>query len=564
MKRNAVALLLIGALACTDSNAPAPAPAVHQFDILPAGATVAAGFPVIFVAQREDSTVDAWRVSDSSAARIDSTGRGWALVQTLAAGTVTITATRLGDSGQATLVILPPPPPPPDTTHHASFAISPALDTVTVGQMVSFVRSNANVGTAEWSLSDSVVAQFGSAYQSSERASVVGRAAGTVTITCTHEGETARATLVIREPKPGEWESIDLGRVDSATNARAIAITDDGTIIGSLEYLGKSFFSRGFIYKNGSMRKLPSQDGSDIPQVIGPSGKIAGMGRGVAVWDTPDALPRHLALEPGESGGVVGVNQRGDVLFTAETTLCVGPPGSSGRECYPGGSRAALWRDGDSVGLGSLGDSTVVPWTVAHAWNAKGQIVGGSQVRNRPVSHGYQPEFFHPFLWENGVMRDLGVLAPSPCLPEGTGTDCSWGEAMDINANGVVVGISNGRAVIWENGVIRDLGVDPGHYTKAIAINDRGQVLGISQTYGVFLWEKGQTQFIGLTLYATTPKLGPNGEVFGGTACTCGDAFFWQAGQRADLGQGGALAINGKGEVVGVSGRRAMLWRKKQ
>ena len=43
-----------------------------------------------------------------------------------------------------------------------------------------------------------------------------------------------------------------------------IAITDDGTIIGSLEYLGKSVFSRGFIYKNGSMRKLPSSCNSNV------------------------------------------------------------------------------------------------------------------------------------------------------------------------------------------------------------------------------------------------------------------------------------------------------------
>src|SRR5204863_9051891 len=136
MKRNVVAMLLIGALACTDSNAPAPA--VHQFDILPAGATVAAGVSVTFVAQRQDSTVDAWRVSDSSAARIASYGNGWALVQTRAAGTVTITAARMGDTGQATLVILPPPPPPPDTKR-SGLTISPEHDTVTIGQVVAFL-----------------------------------------------------------------------------------------------------------------------------------------------------------------------------------------------------------------------------------------------------------------------------------------------------------------------------------------------------------------------------------------------------------------------------------------
>ena len=158
-------------------------------------------------------------------------------------------------------------------------------------------------------------------------------------------------------------------------------------------------------------------------------------------------------------------------------------------------------------------------------------------------------------------MRDLGVLAPRPCLPGGTASDCSWGEAVDINAHGVVVGTVNSadgktRAFIWENGVMRDLGVDPGRHTAAIAINDRGQVLGTTEIYGTFLWENGQIQSVGLQ-YARA--LGPNGEVVGGV----GRAFIWQAGQMTFLGEGEAWAINGRGEVVGRSGERAMLWRKK-
>jgi probable HAF family extracellular repeat protein len=473
----------------------------------------------------------------------------------------------------------PPPPPPPPSPPPVHLAILPALDTVIVGVMVSFVTSHDSAWSIdEWSLSDSAMARL-DPFSLHYLARVVTRAAGTVTITGTHGGDTARATLVIREPQPGEWESIDLGLVDSATHAAAIAIADDGTIIG---YLGTSRliaddiaidYWRGFIYTDGVMRKLPSRGGIDIPEVIGPSGKIAGKtggntNEGVSVWDTPDALPRRLALETNEQGDVVGVNQRGDVLFTAATqTADYAPP-----------SRAVLWRDGVSVDLGSLGDSTVRPWTIANAWNAKGQIVGRSHVRNREKVTGAlnwngRREEFHPFLWENGVMRDLGVLTPSPCLPGGTGTDCSWGVAVDINNHGVVVGTANGpdygtdqktRAFIWENGVMRDLGVDPGRATSAIAINDRGQVLGISETYGVFLWENGQIQSTGLK-YVTA--LGLNGEVIGYSNCAGRRAFcasFWQAGQLTDLGEGNALAVNGNGEIVGRSGSRAMLWRKKR
>jgi probable HAF family extracellular repeat protein len=134
---------------------------------------------------------------------------------------------------------------------------------------------------------------------------------------------------------------------------------------------------------------------------------------------------------------------------------------------------------------------------------------------------------------------------------------------VDINAHGVVVCTANGadgktRAFIWENGVMRDLDVAPGHNTAAVAINDRGQVLGTIDTYTTFLWEDGQTQIISTSRYARA--LGPNGEVVGGV----GRAFIWQSGRTTELGEGDPLAINSRGEIIGRSGNRAILWRKKR
>jgi probable HAF family extracellular repeat protein len=185
----------------------------------------------------------------------------------------------------------------------------------------------------------------------------------------------------------------------------------------------------------------------------------------------------------------------------------------------------------------------------------------------------------HPFLWENGVMRDLGVLAPRPCTYF---DNCSWGEATGINASGVVVGTSRDaegrdRAFIWEKGVMRDLGVAPGHVTTAIAINDRGQVIG-SVDDDMFFWDNGQTQIIGPYWSFHPVGLSPNGEVIGsGMGGSPGEhALVWQAGRLIDLGPGVALAINNRGEVVGWTDSRGvvdsyfgsafarpMLWRRR-
>jgi probable HAF family extracellular repeat protein len=197
----------------------------------------------------------------------------------------------------------------------------------------------------------------------------------------------------------------------------------------------------------------------------------------------------------------------------------------------------------------------------------------------------------HPFVWDNGVMTDLGVLgiwAPG-CEVERA---CADAEAIAINDEGVVVGWSDDssrlrRAVVWANGELRDLGVYPGEQTGAVAINEALQIAGHhGPPYGItrgFRWESGAAQDLGTLggMQTSVSAMNDDGDIVGSSLTASGErhAFVWHNGQMYDLGlgpQGGdyseALAISKRGEIIGVSGRgrdrwpfgfphRALLWR---
>jgi probable HAF family extracellular repeat protein len=125
---------------------------------------------------------------------------------------------------------------------------------------------------------------------------------------------------------------------------------------------------------------------------------------------------------------------------------------------------------------------------------------------------------------------------------------------------------------------MRDLGTLGGETSVARAINDRGQVLGTSDTategQHVFLWADGRMRDLGLPLGTTANDLNERGQVTGGFPQ--GDAFHayrLQQGRLVDLDPAGGsfsegAAINEHGEVAGLSvlpvtfDNHAFLWSK--
>ncbi|HET6837364.1 MAG TPA: hypothetical protein VFH24_04925, partial [Gemmatimonadales bacterium] len=161
-------------------------------------------------------------------------------------------------------------------------------------------------------------------------------------------------------------------------------------------------------------------------------------------------------------------------------------------------------------------------------------------------------------MWHNGVVQDLAYdVAP----------DQGDGVANDVNDAGQIVGHFNGHPFLWQNGVMQDLGTLGGVFGEAQAINASGDIVGGAdlgnQRSHAFLWRNGRMNDLGtlggLSSYAQ--DINDDGQVVGHSAIATGEfhAFVWQDGVMTDLGTLGgdndyAYGINQMGQVAGGSG----------
>lgn len=142
-------------------------------------------------------------------------------------------------------------------------------------------------------------------------------------------------------------------------------------------------------------------------------------------------------------------------------------------------------------------------------------------------------------------------------------------QAVAINNRGQVVGTSTTadpgvtHAFLWRDGVMTDLGTLGGGESTAVAINDRGEVVGTSTTasgrYHAFLWRDGVLTDLGVLPGKANSRavaINNRGQVVGNSDDR---AFLWQDRKITDLGvlpgggESSAAAINNRGQVVGVS-----------
>jgi probable HAF family extracellular repeat protein len=250
--------------------------------------------------------------------------------------------------------------------------------------------------------------------------------------------------------------------------------------------------------------------------------------------------------------------------------------------------RAVLWKEGQPTDLGTLGGYESLTAGV----NNRGQVVGTATnaIPDPFCFFGFGTQC-HAFLWQNGVMEDLGTLGgPDSFAFFGINERAQivGGSYTDAIAN-PTTGLPTMDPFLWEKGKMRDLGTLGGTFGMAVLINNSGQVMGQSNQVGDsvmhgFSWERGVLTDLG-SLFGGDVEvwwLNDVGEIVGSSKYPGGSprhGFLWRKGVMTDLGtldpdcspmfsNSVAFAINSKEQIVGNSGCEttgvvaAVLWEK--
>ena len=249
--------------------------------------------------------------------------------------------------------------------------------------------------------------------------------------------------------------------------------------------------------------------------------------------------------------------------------------------------------------LGTLGGKN----SVAIDINDRGQVVGQSGVDPNGT------DLDHVFLWQRGVMKDLGTgFTPKDLNNKGhiavtfignngvrraglrrdgkivdLGTP-DYGYAYALNDNDEVVGsYDNGKgqlhAFVWRNGVITDL---PGENGAAHGINNKGVVVGLilaedathTYTYRGVVWRNGKLTELGAG-FEDAVAVNDDGVIIGNGGRPINHGVVWKNGTvtrlrpLATTGTFGdyteAKAINNRGEIIGetanTGGEESAIWR---
>ena len=280
------------------------------------------------------------------------------------------------------------------------------------------------------------------------------------------------------------------------------------------------------------------------------------------------------SLANGFNSLAASINDRGWSLGASQTGI-LNPAG------FPQ-DRATLWIGRRIINLGVVpGGSDSIGISV----NNLGQAVG---ISNNGTADPFSPfgVQLRTFLWEEGLLRDIGTLG---------GPDATPGPGCNNQRPGVIVGssfisftpnettgIPTQDPFLWDNGQMQDLGNLGGTVSSGQCANNRGDVIGLSNllgdsTFHAFRWRSAKMNDLG-TLGGDNSEaiwINDSGVIAGSAdlpAPGIHDAVRWKDDDILDLGtvDGDACsrgrAINARGEIVGGSSDchnflHAFLWK---
>jgi probable HAF family extracellular repeat protein len=329
-------------------------------------------------------------------------------------------------------------------------------------------------------------------------------------------------------------------------------------------------------WRNGVLIDLGSLPGvnSSLASWINSRGWVAGFSEN-GLNDPLTSLPEtdavlwkdgeiiNLGTLGGNASGANAVNDRGQVVggalnsvsdpFSATFTQC--PPCIF--ETFPffffpvtTQAHAFMWQDGVMQDLGTLGGPDSLAWFV----NQRGQVAGQSTINSTPNANGLLT--INAFFWDDGKMLDAGNLGGTFSFVSGLNNRGQMTGTMTLP------GDSTFHPFFWSHGVLTDVGTLGGDNANANAINDAGEIVGFSGNQGNqavfgFLWKHGAMTSLGTVdgdLCSAAHSINAKGQVVGESSPTCFNAlashgFLWEnGGPSVDLN---ILIPPGSGIVLG-------------
>jgi probable HAF family extracellular repeat protein len=270
-------------------------------------------------------------------------------------------------------------------------------------------------------------------------------------------------------------------------SAEVVAIDAAGTAVGFVNQFGyccgDSFLGdTPFEFRGATGFALNDPGRSGHANAINNSGQVVGYNfnapgfpfNEAMIWD--HGVPQQIGIlfqDPTNFVGIsnaIAINDSGVVVGSSTTA----PPGRNPNATAP--QHAFSWRvGGKMLDLGALAPGSSAESSQANAVTPSGIIVGQSVTA---------AGFAHAVQFQNGQVIDLGTLAGA------SGTSAALG-ANDT----LIVGTSDGDAVIWKSGKITALPTVGGLGGSAASVNSSGHIVGFSLNKAredrATLWQDG-------------------------------------------------------------------------